>query len=798
MVLTRKKNSSRKTRTMYGGQSSFEMGIACVIRHLLKYTTRGGAWQIDHRGFRYGDDEDTIPTANWIVNTIIHNYDSEITGVPIFGRRFDYSPEAVDFLEHILHKIKGQLDATRLDPFGRENGITTKKVFDKNVDNLIEIINKNKQELDMTSDVASTSASTQEIKKKEPTQKISDAVLLRLTDERVLKRTEELDKMHTADKNEISKLISRNTDLTQKILNLENENSKMKTRIKQITQSKIEKEQETEPDATEALKPDVTEESKPDVIEAPKPDITEESKPDVTEALKPDVIEDSKPELLMNIEKKKKKSKKKKSTAELNNELVIKPTGQFSLGDMSKLVDKEIVEKMKKTKNTNYTPDVLEIISRKTSIDINNLNLITNILQYADNINFTTYFLYIIGHLKLTTDEKIQEISESVTFNLSKKFSVSMIYTISEILKKNWLFNYNYEEDIDVIKHNHFYGGLNESENIIGLLIYRKTSPPDELAIIDKQITESAFRMQDTLTKISQTNFVKFSWYLCGINWLIQEKDIHPTVVDSYEQLKKNFVNVTRDDGSDVMEILKQILKQKRHDETLKQYINLVKSIRVLFDLLRDYPNFKFNEPNYKFVRNKDHTESLITLISSSEKIDKNLFDHSYPIHVMMIQTQNIKKVNLKILEELKQFVLDMKTHFGSNNSLGNISIIEKSIIVSERNCIKAIDNIYKTLLKITEFSETIPEIESEMKESLIRVKKNIETNGFHIDKTEDEGEGEDIGEGGGGGGGGGEGGGGDSLMSIFKKSGGRKTKVNARKRRTRKTRKTKEYRNKK
>ena len=62
---------------MRGGQSSFEMGIACMIRHLLKYTEKIGSWELEYRGLRYEDEngDPRIPTANMIVNQIIHNYE---------------------------------------------------------------------------------------------------------------------------------------------------------------------------------------------------------------------------------------------------------------------------------------------------------------------------------------------------------------------------------------------------------------------------------------------------------------------------------------------------------------------------------------------------------------------------------------------------------------------------------------------------------------------------------------------------------------------------------------------------
>jgi len=62
----------RNTKKKYGGQSSFEMGMASYVRHLLDYTDGGGNWIVDLDGFTLPDG--TQPSARWITNRIIHNY----------------------------------------------------------------------------------------------------------------------------------------------------------------------------------------------------------------------------------------------------------------------------------------------------------------------------------------------------------------------------------------------------------------------------------------------------------------------------------------------------------------------------------------------------------------------------------------------------------------------------------------------------------------------------------------------------------------------------------------------------
>jgi len=164
----------RYTKKQYGGQSIFEMGLASYVRHLLDYTSGGGNWIVD--GLKLPDN--AHPTARWITNRIIHNYQKDLEGTASFGKRFEYSQEAVSFLEIILKNIKSKYNKDFLDSEEVEEGIYDRQAFDEHVDNALNIINRRIREMSVPrrekSEKVIVSPAELAIMVKEETQKLRD------------------------------------------------------------------------------------------------------------------------------------------------------------------------------------------------------------------------------------------------------------------------------------------------------------------------------------------------------------------------------------------------------------------------------------------------------------------------------------------------------------------------------------------------------------------------------------------------------------------------------------------------
>ena len=135
----------RYTKKKYGGQSEFEMGMASYIRHLLDYTDGGGNWIVDLDGFTLPDG--TQPSARWITNRIIHNYQKGSEGSDFFGKRFEYSQKAVSFLASILNQIKRYFNDENVDSEEIEEGIYNRESFNKHVNDAIKILDNKIAEL---------------------------------------------------------------------------------------------------------------------------------------------------------------------------------------------------------------------------------------------------------------------------------------------------------------------------------------------------------------------------------------------------------------------------------------------------------------------------------------------------------------------------------------------------------------------------------------------------------------------------------------------------------------------------
>jgi hypothetical protein len=133
----------RYTKKQYGGQSEFEMGLASYIRHLLDYTSGGGNWIVD--GLKLPDN--AHPTARWITNRIIHNFQKDSEGTEFFGKRFEYSDNAVSFLASILNQIKNHFDKDNVDSEEVKEGIYDRDSFNKHVNNAIKILDNKIAEL---------------------------------------------------------------------------------------------------------------------------------------------------------------------------------------------------------------------------------------------------------------------------------------------------------------------------------------------------------------------------------------------------------------------------------------------------------------------------------------------------------------------------------------------------------------------------------------------------------------------------------------------------------------------------
>jgi hypothetical protein len=133
----------RYTKKKYGGQSEFEMGMASYVRHLLDYTDGGGNWIVD--GLELPDG--TQPSARWITNRIIHNFQKDSEGTLDFGTRFEYSPKAVSFLASILNQIKRYFNDENVDSEEVKGGIYDRDSFNKYVNDAIKILDNKIAEL---------------------------------------------------------------------------------------------------------------------------------------------------------------------------------------------------------------------------------------------------------------------------------------------------------------------------------------------------------------------------------------------------------------------------------------------------------------------------------------------------------------------------------------------------------------------------------------------------------------------------------------------------------------------------
>ena len=524
----------RYTKKKYGGQSTFEMGLASYIRHLLDYTTDQGHWIVDLDGFTFSDGSQ--PTARWIVNRIIHNYQKGTEGSDFFGKRFENSKKAIEFLAEILRRIKGRLVVSELDDDETDGGIYTRESFSLLVDNAIQMIEDNNRGTQVVASDAVVKSS------KAPKEKISDAVLISL----VNAKTKELQNKSVNDNitinglnSKVSQLSTQTEQLSRKLKLAEDQNNKLSRELetlKPIVQPKKTEPivqqiepivQQTEPIVQQTepfVQPKKTEpnlqqtepivqQTEPIVQETsqspPPPPVVLESK--TIELPKPDeqsekkaLMEKKRAEIQANLAKARKEQEEKEKQDKIRSAL-------GALGRIP-LSREDLIKNLFKTPK-NYTDKQIEDLQTKLQIERLGVSLFLNMSANSEDPENMKFIENMLENNIRNDPYKLVVLGDSVVFNEGTSV-INILETASNLILNTWLTDlWKVEQDVYKYKFNSFVSGKTLFKSLIpALTAYNKNKSEEN----DKEVRRLLDDFVEETNEYRFTNLIASSWYSFG------------------------------------------------------------------------------------------------------------------------------------------------------------------------------------------------------------------------------------------------------------------------------------------
>ncbi len=684
-----------RRKIMRGGQSDFEMGIACVARNLIRYTKDGGNWLIHYKGYKIGadnkltnsgDSSAVYPFAIWIINHIIHNYDNRLPGDELFGKRFVYSGMAVEFLEHILNKMKSKLDKTLLDTTAEEGNIYTETLFNQKIDETLELIRVKKQSFIIEAKPEEQKAKSE----KRSEESLSKATMLHLTkqtvNEEVKKIIEQYDKKLKVDEATLSKYSKDNAELNTKLIlaqtEIERLNGKMKksenlTNYYKEQINKIKPELVSEPlvstnepvvstnepvvstnEPVVATNEPLVSTNEP-VVSTNEPLVsTNEPLVSTNEpvvATNEPVVATNEPVVATNEPSVKTASGKKKSKKPQSIQPDIVPPPQADtkqLGQINSLhaftqnQNKKYTQNMAsiiqsafKTKNKNWTQESFKAKFGDVKLDNLTFNFLANIYDNSNNIikeQFMKSFFHFLSATPKVIGHEKTLLANSVV--LDETQNIDFIKTIGKFISVHWIYQNKIEgkeneEEIEIYKTQSYDTGEALANGL--------------LDCFDKDIDESDYVKQ--IIEISSTLNIKnrlgFLWFLLGFLEIIHERGKDKDYIEkikSTDPLIYSFTKLFNEDKDIENLFLKSILDFKK----------AIKPLNIKEPLTETSLDYKNIIENIEFYRNNlfsDILENNIKIFLLINKKDsrfyKIFFDFINEISFVTKKLQNLESL---------------------------------------------------------------------------------------------------------------------------------------------------------
>jgi hypothetical protein len=598
----------RNTKKKYGGQSAFEMGMASYVRHLLDYTDGGGNWIVDLNGFTLPDG--TQPSARWITNRIIHNYQKGSEGSDFFGKRFEYSSKAVSFLASILNQMKRHFNEDNVNREEVEEGIYDRESFNKYVNDAIKIIDSKTEEiLPKVSRVSSNKFDSlpvetlaRPIKPQSVKVSMTPAVLTSMVND----KTRELQEKSQSDnitinslKSKLAEFTRQNDMLTRKLKdteeinkNMDNELIKLRPTIvkPEVIKPKVLTEVVTKPEVvTEAVKPEVL---KPEVATKPE-DITPKV---ATEVVKPKVVTDT---VKQNPEISEEDKAKARKRAEIIANLEIAKKQQEINNALAKLPGKpkiktrdQIISELSNPP-PKFTPEEIQKLGKKLNlikddiVDITSVNIFLNISRKSvdpENAHFIEY-LFIKNIINNNSEMRIKLLLNCLYIN-EETGTIELLKTINKYVSSLWLTSlWNVDPElVDKYKTTSFLEKINLFKTIFDDLKKFKNNTTDEN---DTNLHNTInVYLEESIGNMIKNRIV-LNWSIFGALFVLDNKNMYNTFVRNLEFYSKN-TKLGQKGINNILQMI-SIINQDKYNLFFKQFENVINEIETIIDSTNKY-----------------------------------------------------------------------------------------------------------------------------------------------------------------------------------------------------------------